>query len=190
MWQRLSLQHWHWEILQHIVTFTACNYRDSSKTIVGANWGATVRNLPRSWICTSPQSNYSRKKKHNANNWLCLHLCVCLFGCWCTCVCIYFYVCACMCMYVYMCVCVCAYACVYMCVPACLHMCMYMNVFVNNWEYPTDYIQQLSYDTLKNCFQHNNFFYHKKESGVKMGKQNYVGSSVILELWHRMIKSW
>ena len=97
-----------------------------------------------------------------------------------------------MCLYVYVCVhvCVCGYACVYMCVPACLHMCMYMNVFVNNWEYPTDYIQQLSYDTLKNCFQHNNFFYHKKGSGVKMGKQNDVGSSVILELWHRMIKSW
>ena len=99
MWQCLSLQHWHWEILQHIVTFTVCNYRESSKTIVGANWGVTVRNLPRSWICTSPQSNYSRKNNiMQTTDYVYIYVCVCL--------CVDVHVCAftlCMCLYVYVC---------------------------------------------------------------------------------------
>ena len=60
--------------------------------------------------------------------------------------------------YIYVCVCVLMYMCahfmcmyVYMYVPACLHICMYMHVFVNNWEYPTEYIQHL-HDTLNKLF--------------------------------------
>ena len=46
---------------------------------------------------------------------------------------------------------------------------MCMHVFVNNREYPTEYIQHLCYNTLKkNCFLNNNISsIIKKEVGLK-----------------------
>ena len=73
---------------------------------------------------------------------------MCAFVCG-LCVCIYLRVCACVCMYVYVCVCVSI-------LLVCLHMSMYVHVFVNNCEYPTEYIKHLCYNTFFKCFLNNN----------------------------------
>ena len=96
--------------------------------------------------------------------------------------------------HVYMCFCV--YVCldvrvcfVYTCVLA--YVCMYLHVFVHNWENATTYTRHLCDNTFKNSFLHSNILsIIKKKMECEIGKQNCDRSSVILELWNGMIKSW
>ena len=104
-----------------------------------------------------------------------MYVCVCVRVCVCVCVCVCG-VCVCVCVW---CVCVClfTYVCLHACICVCICMCL--SITENNLQNTSNtYVMTLK-KTVSNTII---FFYHKKGSGVKMGKQNDDGSSVILEL--------
>ena len=101
--------------------------------------------------------------------YLCVCLCINLHVCACTCLmCLCVYVCVHVCvLYVCLCTCVCLHG--FMCVCTCMCLLITENIILNT---------SITYAVSSQYY----FWCHKKESGVKMGKQNYNGSNVLLEL--------